>query len=96
MEDYLGTEKTAEYESWCRLLAFDNRFQRYELAPFGRFLVVGPKLEWYLCDANGYRAKYNWKQTPRFLQAGFPMDMETLLMYLVQRIKDEFGEHVNQ
>ena len=95
MEDGLGAN-TAKYESWCRALAEQNKFQRYELAPFGRFLNVGPKSEWYLCDASGRRAKYSWQQTPRFLQAGFPMETEPLLMQLVTRIETEYGEHVNQ
>ena len=95
VSDYLG-EKTHEYEVWCRALANQNAFRRYELAPFGNFFTVGPKIEWYLCNADGWRAKYKWKQTPRFLQAGYLMSEQPLLMQLVQRIEDEFGEKVNQ
>jgi len=58
-------------------------------------MKVGPKVEWYLCNESGWRAKYKWGQTPRFLQAGYPMDDEPLLMELVKRIKVEFGEDAN-
>ena len=62
----------------------------------GKLLKAGPKIEWYLCNEGGERPKYEWGQTPRFLQAGFPMREEPLLMALVERIKTEFGEDVNQ
>jgi hypothetical protein len=94
-ESYLGAQ-TAEYEQWCEQLAAEGSFQRYELTPFGNFLLSGPKLEWYLCNALGERAKYQWQQTPRFLQAGYPMENQPLLMALVDRIWVEFGERVNQ
>jgi hypothetical protein len=95
VEHCLGTKKT-EYENWCCKLADDGKFQRYELEPFGNFLMNGPKLEWYICDERGWRPKYKWIQTPRFLQAGYPMTEEPLLMALVKMIKDKYGEDVNQ
>jgi hypothetical protein len=95
MPAYLGA-RTLDFERWCRAFADSNKFQRYELEPYGNFMKVGPKIEWYFCNESGWRAKYKWGQTPRFLQAGYPMDDELLLMELVKRIKDEFGEDVNQ
>ena len=95
MPAYLGA-RTLDFERWCRAFAEDNKFLRYELEPYGNFMKAGPKIEWYLCNEPGWRAKYKWIQTPRFLQAGYPMEHEPLLMELAKRIKDEFGEDVNQ
>ena len=97
-QDYLvGQEDRYPNLMWCRKFADEGKFQRYEqLMPGYSFMVVGPKLEWYLCDAHGYRTKYGWGQTERFWQAGYPMEQEPLLMALVRRIKMDFGEDVNQ
>ena len=91
---YLGAD-TQAYEEWCCTLAADSKFRRYELEPWGNFMKVGPKLEWYVCNEQGYRSKYSWGQTPRFLQAGYPMDEEPFVMNLANRIENEFGEKVN-
>jgi len=94
-QDYLAAQER-DYLAWCRALAEQGKFQRYEQnMPGYSFMVAGPKLEWYLCDERGWRCKYGWGQTPRFWQAGYPMEPEPLLMALVRRIKEDFGEDVN-
>ena len=92
--DYLIAQE-AQYLGWCRELADQNKFQRYELnGPGYGFLIAGPKVEWYRCDERGWRTKYGWGQTPRFWQAGYPMEDEPLVEALARRIEDESGEKV--
>ena len=92
--DYLIAQE-AQYLGWCRELADQNKFQRYELnGPGYGFLIAGPKVEWYRCDERGCRTKYGWGQTPRFWQAGYPMEDEPLVEALARRIEDESGEKV--
>ena len=90
---YLGDE-TPAYEGWCRSLAEQGKFQRYELEPFGKFIKVGPKCEWFTKDVRGWRSKYGWGQSPRFYQAGYPMEDEPMVLALAERIEPEFGEKV--
>ena len=92
--DYPNAQN-AQYLGWCRELADQNKFQRYELnGPGYGFLIAGPKVEWYRCDERGWRTKYGWGQTPRFWQAGYPMEDEPLVETLALRIEKEFGEKV--
>ena len=85
----------AQYLDWCRELADQNKLQRYELnGPSYGFVIAGPKVEWYRCDERGWRTKYGWGQTPRFWQAGYPMEDEPLVEALARRIEEEFGEKV--
>lgn len=95
MANYLTGDQEAKYLEWCRSLAQANHFQRYELFPWGNFLKKGPKVEWYLCDDQGRRAKYGWGQLARFYQAGHPMEDCPLVVQLRNRIHDEFGDDVN-
>jgi hypothetical protein len=85
-----------EYLPWCRKLAEEDKFQRYEqTGPGYSFMKVGPKIEWYLRDDQGRRAKYGWGQTPRFWQAGYPMELEPLVMKLATYIEKTYDEKVN-
>ena len=94
MPGYLSDQK-GEYLDWCHGLAAQNKFQRYELnGPGYGFLIAGPKVEWYRCDERGWRTKYGWGQTPRFWQAGYPMEDAPLVEALARRIEEAFGETV--
>jgi len=95
MPNYLKDEPA--YLEWCRSKADNGEFLRYEQGGLaaGKLLLAGPKIEWYCKNAIGERTKYGWGQTPRFYQAGYPMETEPLVMALAHRIKDEFGETVN-
>jgi hypothetical protein len=91
---YLEADERADLEAMCYDLADQGKFQRYELTPYGNFLAAGPKIEYYICNERGERARYGWGQTPRFWQAGYPMDDQ--LIRLVERIEQDYKERVNQ
>ena len=71
-QSYLASQNL-EYLAWCRALADQGKFQRYEQnMPGYGFLISGPKLEWYLCDERGWRSKYGWGADAALLASGLP------------------------
>ena len=90
--DYLGDEESVG-------LAFCNRMkpfvQRYKLLQYKNYMIVGPKVEFYIANADGERPKYEWGQAKEWLQAGYPMEPEPFLMALVKSIRKKYGEDVN-
>ena len=94
-------DQAPRYLDWCKSLAAQGKFTRYELnMPGYGFLLAGPKIEWYRSDARGFRTKYAWGQTPRFWQAGYPMAedsmlQESMVLELAQHIKVTYGDDVN-